>query len=363
MPVSGNFREDIKFLTAALAEAEKGRGLTHPNPAVGAVVVRKGKILSQGWHHAAGCPHAEIEALRGAKKSSDLRGATLYVTLEPCSTHGRTPPCTQAIIDAGIRRVVYGARDPNPRHAGRADRILKKAGVSVTSGVLGRECALLNEAWNKWIATGLPFVVAKAGMSLDGCIASPPGRRWITSEESRLDAMKLRAGCGAVLVGGETVRADNPRLTIRGIPSASQPWRVVWTRSGKFPRKSHLFSDEFRDKTLVYKNVPLREVLKDLAGRGIEKVLIEGGGRTLGEAIDRRLVDAAVFYVAPILIGGRVTAIAGRGAGSNAEGIRLADVSYEKIGPDLKIEGRLVSTRNMFHVPLQGKPFPGSEQA
>jgi diaminohydroxyphosphoribosylaminopyrimidine deaminase/5-amino-6-(5-phosphoribosylamino)uracil reductase len=343
MPVSGNFREDIKFLKAALVEAEKGRGQTHPNPAVGAVVVKNGKILARGWHHAAGCPHAEIEALRGAKKSSDLRGATLYVTLEPCSTHGRTPPCTQAIIDAGIRRVVYGARDPNPRHAGRADRILKKAGVSVTSGILEGECALLNESWNKWIATGLPFVVAKAGMSLDGCIASPPGRRWITTEESRLDAMKLRAGCGAVLVGGETVRADNPRLTIRGIESASQPWRVVWTRSGKFPRKRHLFTDEFRDNTLVYKNVPLREVLKDLAVKGVEKVLIEGGGRTLGEAMDERLVDRVVFYVAPLLLGGGVPAIAGRGAGSNADGIRLADVTYQKIGSDLKIEGSVIS--------------------
>lgn len=343
MPVSGNFREDIKFLKSALVEAEKGRGLTHPNPSVGAVVVRDGKILSRGWHRAAGCPHAEIEALRAVKKSSDLRGATLYVTLEPCSTQGRTPPCTQAIIDAGIRRVVYGARDPNPRHAGRADRILRKAGVSVTSGILEGECALLNEAWNKWIATGLPFVLAKAGMSLDGCIASPPGRRWITSEESRLDAMKLRAGCGAVLVGGETVRADNPRLTIRGISSASQPWRVVWTRSGKFPKSSHLFTDEFRDKTLIYKGIPLREVLKELAAKGVEKVLIEGGGRTLGEAMDQRLVDRVVFYVAPILLGGGVPAIAGRGAGSNGEGIRLADVKYEKIGPDLKIEGRVIS--------------------
>jgi diaminohydroxyphosphoribosylaminopyrimidine deaminase/5-amino-6-(5-phosphoribosylamino)uracil reductase len=155
--------------------------------------------------------------------------------------------------------------------------------------------------------------------------------------------MKLRAECGAVLVGGETVRADNPRLTIRGVPCATQPWRVVWTRCGKFPRKSRLFTDEFRDKTLVYTNVPLREVLKDLASRGVEKVLIEGGGRTLGEAVDARLVDRVVFYVAPILIGGGVPAIAGRGAGSNGEGIRLADVTCQRIGPDLKIEGCVFS--------------------
>ncbi|MEI6491055.1 MAG: bifunctional diaminohydroxyphosphoribosylaminopyrimidine deaminase/5-amino-6-(5-phosphoribosylamino)uracil reductase RibD [Verrucomicrobiota bacterium] len=343
MPVTGNLREDIKFLKAALAEAAKGRGRTHPNPAVGAIVVKNGRILSRGWHRAPGEPHAEVDAFRGLKKASDSRGATLYVTLEPCSTHGRTPPCTQAIIAAGIRRVVYGAPDPNPLHAGRADRILKKAGVSVTHGVLERECALLNESWNKWIATGLPFVVAKAGMSLDGCIASPPGRRWITSEESRLDAMKLRAECGAILVGGATVRVDNPRLTIRGVPSDSQPWRVVWTRSGRLPGKSHLFTDKFREKTLVFKNVPLREVLKELGGRGVARVLIEGGGKTLGEAFDQRLVDRVVFYVAPVLIGGGVPAVAGIGARPNGEGIRLGEVTYGRLGKDLKIEGRVLS--------------------
>lgn len=341
MPVTGILREDIKFLRAAIAEAGNGRGLTHPNPTVGAVLVKDRRILSRGWHHAAGGPHAEIEALGALKKVGDARGATLYVTLEPCSTLGRTPPCTQAIIAAGIRRVVYGTRDPNPSHSGRADKILKKAGVAVASGILEKECSLLNEAWNKWIATGLPFSVAKVGMSLDGCIASPPGRRWITSEDSRLDAMRLRATCGAILVGGETVRADNPRLTIRGIPDAPQPWRAVWTRSGKLPRKSHLFTDEFRERTLVYRNVPLREVLRDLAARGVEKVLIEGGGRTLGMAFDERLVDRAVFYVAPILLGGGVPAVGGLGVDSNANGLRLHDVTCQRLGPDLKIEGRI----------------------
>lgn len=346
MAVTGNLSEDIKFMRAALAEAVKGKGRTHPNPAVGAVVVRSGRILAKGWHRAAGCPHAEIEALRSLNKSTDARGATLYVTLEPCSTHGRTPPCTQAIIDAGIHRVVYGARDPNPKHAGRADRILKKAGVGVTRGVSEEECTDLNESWNKWISTGLPLVVAKAGMSLDGCIASPPGRRWITSEESRLDAMQLRASCGAVLVGGETVRADNPRLTVRGIAGASQPLRVIWTRTGKLPAKSHLFTDGFRDKTLVYKGTSLPEVLKALGKQGVERVLIEGGGRTLGEAFDRSLVDRVVVYVAPVLIGGSVPVIAGLGAGSNESGLRFKDVTYSRIGPDLKIAGRVDSEQS-----------------
>lgn len=345
MPVTGILREDIKYMRAALAEAVKGSGRTHPNPAVGAIVVKEGRILSRGWHHAAGCPHAEIEALRGLKKASDSESATMYVTLEPCSTKGRTPPCTQAIIDAGILRVVYGACDPNPKHAGRADRILKNAGIRVTRGILATECEEINEAWNKWIATGLPFVVAKAGMSLDGCIASPPGRRWITSEESRFDAMRLRSGCGAVVVGGNTVRTDNPRLTVRGIESAKQPLRVVWTRSGKIPRDSHLLTDEFRERTRIYKGLPLREVLRDLASQGIEKVLIEGGGATLGEAMDRHLVDQVVIYVSPVLLGGPVSAFGGRGVGSNEEGNALTDVVYERLGPDLKIRGRLCSTR------------------
>lgn len=343
MPVSGFSREDIPLMKAALVEARKGKGMTHPNPAVGAVVVKNRRILSRGWHRAAGGPHAEIEALGGLKNISEARGSTLYVTLEPCSTHGRTPPCTQAIIDAGIRRVVYGARDPNPLHAGRADRILKKAGVSVSCGVLEEECTFLNESWNKWIATGLPLVVAKAGMSLDGCIASPPGRRWITSGEARFDAMKLRASCGAILVGGETVRTDNPKLTVRGIPGASQPLRVVWTKSGKLPPKCHLLTDQFRKKTLVYKDIPLRDVLVDLGKKGIEKLLIEGGGHTLGEAFDRRLVDRVSFYIAPVLTGGGVPAVAGFGVGSNEEGLRLERVEYRQIGPDLKIEAAVVS--------------------
>lgn len=326
-------------MRAALAEARNGCGRTHPNPAVGAVIVKGGRILSRGWHRAAGCPHAEIEALNGLKSRRSAIGATLVVTLEPCSTHGRTPPCARAIIDAGIARVVYGARDPNPLHAGRADAILRAAGIEVSVGVLASECEALNVAWNKWILTGLPFVIAKAGMSLDGRIASPPGRRWITSAASREDAMDLRASSGAILVGGETIRADNPKLTVRGRPGAPQPWRVVWTRSGDLPESSHIFTDRHRAKTLVFKNRPLRQVLRDLGRRGVQQVLIEGGGRTLGEAFDRGLVDRAVFYIAPVLLGGPVPAVGGRGVGSNAAGRMLDNVSYRVIGGDIRIAG------------------------
>lgn len=332
-------REAEKFMRLAIAEARKGLGKTHPNPAVGAVIVKSGRVISTGWHRAAGKPHAEIEALR---KAPAARGATLYITLEPCSTHGKTPPCTDAIRAAGIAHVVYGATDPNPAHAGRADKILHQAGIDVTSGILGTDCADLNRAWNRWIATGRPWVVAKAGSSLDGRIASPPGRRWITSPASRADAMRLRAASQAILVGAETVRTDNPRLTLRGPRGIPQPWRVVWTKSGHLPKTCHLLTDEFRERTLVFKNRPLASVLAELGRLGVAQVLIEGGGSVLGEAFDRSLVDEIVFYLAPDLLGGPTATIAGRGAGSNEEAIRLHLPTYTRIGRDLRIGGRII---------------------
>ena len=320
----------------AIREARKGIGKTAPNPAVGAILVRNGKVISKGWHRAAGRPHAEIDALG---KVSDAAGCTLYVTLEPCSSHGRTPPCTAAIIQAGISRVVFGATDPNPAHAGRATKILKKAGVEVSKGVLADECGELNAAWNKWISTGLPFVTAKAGMSLDGRIASFPGRRWITSEAARADAMKLRAGCDAILVGAETVRIDNPHLTTRGVSKCRQPWRVVWSRSGEIPPESKILTDEFRDRTLVFKGKSLLSVLRDLGRRGVQHVLIEGGGQTHGEAFDRGLVDRVVFYVAPVLLGGNTPAVGGRWKNN----IQLAKPDYKKVGADLRIEAEVLA--------------------
>ena len=330
---------DLKMMRLALKEAQKGIGNTSPNPAVGAVLVKNGRVLAKGWHQAAGCPHAEIEALRSLKNKSSAKGATIYVTLEPCSTHGRTPPCCESIIASGITRVVYGARDPNPQNAGRADTILRQSGIEVLSGVMELECASLNRAWNKWIHTGLPYVVAKTGMSLDGRIGSPKGRRWITSEASRKDAMQLRATSGAILVGAETVRADNPSLTVRGIPVKQQPLRVVWSRSGNLPSDCRLLTDEHREKTLLFDGKSLREVLQDLGRRGIEQVLIEGGGRTLGEAFDEGLVDHIVFYVAPVLIGGETPSVGGSGVENNESAIRLLNPTYTRIGDDIRIEG------------------------
>jgi len=332
---------DEKFMRAALREAAKGRGKTHPNPAVGAVVVKGGEIISRGWHRKAGHPHAEIEAIAALPSPALARGATLYVTLEPCSTHGRTPPCTEAILKAGFRRVVYGATDPNPLHAGRAGIILRNAGLAVTAGVLVQDCAALNTAWNKWIATGMPWVVAKAGMTLDGRISSPPESRWITSEASRADAMRLRRDLQAILVGGETVRVDDPSLTVRGLFVTVQPWRVVWTKSGKLPPKARLFTDEHRERTLVLKKQSLKAALRELGKRQIASVLIEGGGRTLGEAFDHDLVDEVCFYLAPLVAGGPVPAVAGKGVASNESGLRLRDVSYRKIGDDVRLRGKI----------------------
>jgi diaminohydroxyphosphoribosylaminopyrimidine deaminase/5-amino-6-(5-phosphoribosylamino)uracil reductase len=329
---------DESFMRQALEEAKKGVGFTYPNPSVGAVIVRKNRVIARGWHRKAGGPHAEIEAI---SKTTRTAGATIYVTLEPCSTHGRTPPCTEAILKAGFSRVVYGATDPNPRHVGQGRKILEAGGISVTEGVLAAECSALNAGWNKWISTGKPYVIAKAGMSLDGRINSPPEQRWLTGPASRRDAMKLRARVQAILVGGETVRADDPQLTIRGVPHREQPLRVVWTKSGNLPGKAKLFTDEFKDRTLVYQNRSLRSVLADLGRRGVASVLIEGGARVLGEAFDRELVDEVCFYLAPMLIGGPVPVVGGRGAGSNAEAIRLANPVYSRIGQDVKLAAQI----------------------
>lgn len=326
---------DEGFMREALLEAQKGVGRTHPNPAVGAVIVAGGRVLGRGWHKGAGHDHAEIEALRKVKHAA--RGATLYVTLEPCSTHGRTPPCTEAIIRAGFACVVYGATDPNPKHAGRAEKILSRAGIEVRPCVLATPCAALNTAWNKWIATGMPFVTAKAAMTLDGRISSPPESRWISSDASRRDVMKLRSRIQAILVGGETIRVDDPQLTVRGIRIPVQPLRVVWTKSGRLPTNAQVFTDEHRDRTVVFRNVSLRSVLSELGRRGVESVLLEGGARVLGEAFDRSLVDDVCFYLAPMLAGGPVPAVGGRGAADVDHAILLSEASFRRIGSDVRL--------------------------
>lgn len=327
------------FMRAALKEAERGIGLTSPNPAVGAVLVIGNKIVARGHHAKAGGAHAEVECLRAFGRAVP-KTAVLYVTLEPCSSAGRTSPCTAALIEAGVRRVVIGATDPNPRHSGRGIEILRAANVEVRAGILDDECRRLNEAFNKWITTGRSFVIAKCGMSLDGRLTRPPGEEsWITSPAARRHARALRAQVDAVLVGAETVRKDNPRLTIRDRKTGRQPWRVVLTRSGLLPRTANVFTDRFAGRTLVLRNQPLQSVLENLGAKAILSVLIEGGGEILGQALDAQLIDKVQIYLGAFFTGGPVLAFGGRGAGSSAEGARLKEVSYRRIGNDVCVTG------------------------
>ncbi|MEY2490406.1 MAG: diaminohydroxyphosphoribosylaminopyrimidine deaminase [Verrucomicrobiota bacterium] len=325
-------------MRAALLQARSGLGETSPNPAVGAVLVIDGTIAAKGRHERAGGAHAEIECLRSFKKPVP-KSAILFVTLEPCSTTGRTGPCTEAIIEAGVRRLVIGATDPNPRHVGRGIELLKEAGLDVRAGVLAQECSALNEAYNKWIRTRRPFVIAKCGMSLDGRLSPPPGEtRWITSPASRRHAQQLRAQVDAILIGAETLRADDPRLTAR-LRGAKQPWRVVLSRSGMLPRRARIFTDRFAARTVVHREKNLDVLLRELGEQEITSVLIEGGGEILGQALDQRLVDKVQLYLGPVLTGGPVVAFPGRGAGLTEQALRLERIRYERIGEDVCVIG------------------------
>ena len=328
-------QRDEQFMRVALKEAQKAFGRTSPNPAVGAVLVLGNRIVGKGHHHEAGHEHAEIECLRNFGGPVP-EGATLYVTLEPCSTVGRTSPCTDAIIKAGLTEVVVGALDGNPRHQGRGIAQLRAAGIKLREGILAEDCARLHEAFNKWIVSGRPFVIAKCGMSLDGRLTRQPTEpRWITDAAPRRDAYRLRACVDAIIVGAQTVRADDPRLTVRGVRARRQPWRVILTRSGRLPLRARLFSDRFAKRTLVYNRKSLTVVLKDLGERNITSVLIEGGGDVLGQALDARLIDKIQLYLGPILTGGAVIAFGGVGAGDTIKAMKLDRISYRRIGQNV----------------------------
>lgn len=333
--------EDARWMRMALELARKGAGRTSPNPAVGAVIVKEGRLIAKGWHRGAGLPHAEIEALCALPEAGLAKGATLYVTLEPCSTQGRTPPCTQAIIENKFARVVYGTEDPNPKHRGRAKGLLEEAGIRVTSGILEKECSELNRRWNHYIRTGRPWVILKAAMTLDGRIGRPVPpdgavpRQWITSEAARADAMRLRGEVDAILIGAGTMRADNPRLTVRGRVARGkrQPWRVVWTRAPeKLPRQGHLFEDAHRERTLVVDSPSFVRLLEELGSREITSVLIEGGSQVFGAAVDEGVVNEVVIYLAPVLFGGGLGAVGGLGVGSWKEGLCLEVIGIRRIG-------------------------------
>jgi diaminohydroxyphosphoribosylaminopyrimidine deaminase/5-amino-6-(5-phosphoribosylamino)uracil reductase len=274
----------------ALELAERGRGTTHPNPVVGAVVVRDGEVVGEGWHERKGEPHAEVVALAAA--GDKARGATLYVTLEPCRSFGTTPPCTQAVLEAGVARVVAGALDPNPAAGGGLEE-LRAAGVEVelADGPVAEAARRQNEAWRTWIAKGRPFVTYKAAITLDGRV-TVPGSRWVSGEESRRRVHELRAASDAVAVGMGTVRADDPRLDARGVEPLRQPRRLAFG-AGPLPEGSEL----------ELLSGPLEDELARLAAEGVQSLLLEGGPTLAAAFLRADLVDKLLVFVAPILAG------------------------------------------------------------
>ena len=267
---------------------------TRPNPRVGAVVVKGGKVVGEGFHRGAGQPHAEAIAIQ--KAGASARGADLYVTLEPCSSHGRTPPCTGAIRRTGIKRVIYGSSDVDPRNAAKAERVLRQAGIRVTRGVLQEECDRLNEDYRHWKTKREPWVILKLAMTLDGAL-SMPGQKWITGFRARSEVQTIRKGCDAILVGAETIRKDDPRLTVRNGGVRKQPWRVVVTQSGKLPKRARIFTDAHRQRTLVYRNQSWTKVLQDLHMRGVCRLLVEGGAKTAGSLVQAGKVKEWVIHL------------------------------------------------------------------
>ncbi len=342
--VSEQNKTDEKWMRLALAEGERGVGLTSPNPSVGAVIVKEGNVLGKGWHTRAGKPHAEREAIADALEThsaKDLEGATIYVTLEPCSTFGRTPPCTQGILDMGISRVVYGAEDPNPDHAGAARTILELAGVSVSTGVLQEECEFLIRGFAKKQRTGLPWVILKSAISLDGRITRPPGEsQWLTSPESREMVQRLRFEADAVLTGGNTLRIDDPALTIRSSQfldflesgQKMQPWRMVITRgeASDLPQNSQVFTDKWSDRTLVVGGGDLRGALLELAERGCNTVLVEAGGTLMSAFLEAGLADEVAIFYAPLITGGPDA-----GFKHLSQDISLKNPQFTQIGDDV----------------------------
>ncbi len=390
---------DITFMRLALSLSKRGFGATSPNPMVGAVLVKNGKVIGKGWHRRAGQPHAEVEAICDARdKSAKIAGATLYVTLEPCSTHGRTPPCTGAIRAAGIGRVVVGAIDPNPAHAGKGLKILRRAGIRVTTGILAQEAARLNESFNHWIVHRTPLVTVKAAMSLDGKIATHMGEsKWITGSKARAYGMKLRLGADAIAAGVNTILTDNPSLTWRPQSSAFGGQkgaqsrddrhgsgsklpaeagsgqkvlrRIILDSHARTPLDSLVASDEFaRLTTVIVTNaapearmaalsrqvkvwvaparrnrIDLRWLLRRLGAENVTSLLVEGGGEINASFLLEGLAHRIAFFYAPKIIGGRdaIKAVGGEGVRSLEEAIRLREVEWRQLGPDLLLTATL----------------------
>lgn len=356
---------DERHMQAALALAAKARGRTRPNPMVGAVVVKAGRIVGAGYHHRAGQPHAEIVALGAAGPGA--RGATLYVTLEPCRHTGRTPPCTRAIAAAGIRQVVAAMTDPNPRMQGRGLRELRAAGIATRVGVLQAEAERLNEVYLTWRRRHRPFVTVKVAQSLDGKIATRTGSsRWISGAPARQFVHQLRAQVDAIVVGVRTVLADDPRLTVRTTASIRLPLKIVLDDRLRTPLNARLLrgrapvviattpgASAARRRALERRGaevavlparhgrVDLRALLRLLAHRDITHLLVEGGGEVITSFVEAGLVDRWISILAPILVGGpALTPMEGKGIARLRDAPRLRQAIWRALGHDLMIDGR-----------------------
>ena len=338
---------DVYFMKQALELALKAKGQTSPNPMVGAVIVRKGRVIAEGFHKKAGTDHAEIIALKNLKKTK-ARGATLYVTMEPCSIYGKTPPCVPAIVQAGIKRVVVGARDPNPKVNGRGIRWLKKSGIEVIEGVLREECEAINRPFQKWVTTGLPYVTLKVAMSLDGKIATAKGEsKWITNDLSREYVHELRSEVDAILIGSRTLKKDDPLLSVRYGKSKNgkQPMAVVVGSRPKGIGSLKIFGAKNRDVFFASNGggpVDLKSLLKKLAKQNITHVLVEGGGAIFSSFIAKRLADRVVACIAPKLLGGQSLDWLPQLSIQNLRNRhQLKNISIQQLGDNVVIEGDL----------------------
>ena len=340
-------KNDTFWMRCAIEQAKLGFGLTSPNPIVGAVVVKGGQLIGQGYHHKAGTPHAEPNALDDALRNAPeaVKGSTLYVTLEPCSTYGRTPPCTKRIIKEGIARVVIGTLDKNPLYCGAAVKILQDAGIEVETGVLADECEKMNESFFWWITQKKPFVLLKMAMTLDGRIATANGSsQWITGPAARDKVQEMRRWADAIMVGGATVLADNPSLTVR-LPAnwPRQPKRFVWTSQKHLPADCKLLTDGNPLPELV-KPVSQEEwslFLQQLGGQGITALLLEGGGELAAAALHAGAVNKVAFFVAPKILGGRNArpVVGGVDALSLDDSLSLDDFHAQPIENDILFTG------------------------
>ncbi len=338
-----NGEPDELYVREALALAQRGMGWCSPNPPVGAVVVdQAGHIVGRGWHQKAGGAHAEVAAIQNAGGEQAVKGMSLYVTLEPCSTHGKTPPCVDLILRSGIRRVVIGCDDPNPIHRGRGVHLLRQAGIEVKVGVLRQDCLKLIRGFTKRITTGRPWVVLKAAVSLDGRLTRPGGEgRWLTGPLARADAHELRGAMDAILVGAGTLLADDPILTVR-VPQGHSSHgrrilRVVLSGQRKLPESAQLFHSPEGGEVLVLHHHKPGEVLDELGRRGVNMLLIEGGTRVFESFLGEGLCDEAVVYVAPVLCGGSCLPFLGKPLTPGS--ITLHHVETKLLGSDSRITG------------------------